>query len=94
VPLVAEGASLTQAFGASRSLTRVSREMLAIGEESGRLEESCRKVAEYHLEEASHAVKVVTKLIGLVALLLVGGIIGYVIITFYSKLYGNIMNAL
>jgi len=94
VPAVSEGATLTQAFGAARCLTPVSREMLAIGEQSGRLEESCRKVSEYHLEEADHAVQVVTKVLGLVALLFVAGIIGYVVITFYSNLYGKMFSVL
>jgi len=94
VPLVADGATLTEAFAVSRCLTPVSREMIHVGELSGRLEESCRKVSEYHIEEANHAVKVVTKLVGLIALLFVAGVIGYVIISFYVNLYGTMFDAL
>lgn len=89
VPLVAGGATLAQAFGTSKTLTPVAREMLFIGEQSGNLEGCLKKVSEYHMAEARHAVSVAVKVMGTVVFLFVGGMIGYVVITFWTKLYSG-----
>lgn len=94
LPHVAQGATLVQAFSACRMLTPVAREMIRVGEESGKLEESLRKVAEYHLEESTHAIQVATKLLGVLVVLAVGGIVGYIVISFYSGLYGGMLDAI
>jgi type IV pilus assembly protein PilC len=88
VPLVREGYTLEESFGVSRMLTPTAREMIAIGEQSGQLEQALRKVSEYHLEEAQHAVAIATRVMGVLILLAVGGMIGYVIISFYMMYFG------
>lgn len=87
IPRVAQGSSLVEAFAPCRSLTPVAREMLEVGEISGNLEQSLRKVSEYHLEEGRHAVNVASKIAGVLIVLAVGGIVGYIIISFYSKYF-------
>lgn len=52
IPLVSQGVSLSEAFAGSRSLSGVAHEMIFVGEQSGRLDETLRKVSEYHFEEA------------------------------------------
>jgi type IV pilus assembly protein PilC len=94
VPVVANGGSLVEAFATSRMLTPTALEMLAVGEESGQLEAALRKASEYNMEEASHAVNVATRIIGVLIALAVAGIIGYVIISFYAGLYGGMLNEL
>jgi type II secretory pathway component PulF len=88
VPLVREGYTLEESFGVSRMLTPTAREMIAIGEQSGQLEQALRKVSEYHLEEAQHAVAIATRVMGVLILLAVAGLIGYVIISFYMMYFG------
>lgn len=88
VPLVREGYTLVESFGASRMLTPTAREMIAIGEQSGQMEQALRKVSEYHLEEAQHAVAIATRVMGVLILLAVAGLIGYVIILFYMMYFG------
>jgi len=87
IPRVAEGATLVEAFAPCRTLTPVAREMLEVGEHSGNLEQSLRKVSEYHLEEARHAVQVASKIMGVLIVLAVGGMVGMIIISFYSKYF-------
>lgn len=87
VPRVAEGATLVEAFAPCRTLTPVAREMLLVGEHSGNLEQSLRKVSEYHLEEGRHAVQVASKIMGVLIVLAVGGLVGAIIISFYSKYF-------
>lgn len=85
---VREGYTLVESFGATRFLTPTAREMIAIGEQSGQLEQSLRKVSEYHLEEAQHAVAIATRVMGVLILLVVAVLIGYVIISFYMMYFG------
>ena len=87
---ISEGASLTQAFGTSRYLTRTGREMLLVGEQSGNLEGTLRKVADYHFEEAMHAVQVATRVLGVVIVLGIGALVGYIVISFYASYFGAI----
>lgn len=87
IPRVAQGATLVEAFRPCRSLTPVAREMLEVGEHSGHLEQSLRKVSEYHLEEGRHAVTVASKIMGVVIVLMVGALIGYIIISFWMKYF-------
>ena len=89
VPPLANGATLVEAFACTRYLTQVSREMIMVGEETGNLEGSLRKVSEYHLEEATHQVQVLTRIMGVLLLLAVAGIVGFVVISFYAKLYSG-----
>jgi type IV pilus assembly protein PilC len=90
VPPISQGATLVEAFSHTRYLSPVSREMILVGEQSGNLEESLRKVSDYHLEEATHLVQVLTRLLGVLIVVAVAGIIGYFVISFYTKLYSGI----
>ncbi len=88
VPVVSRGGSLVEAFSHSRYLGRVGREMLAVGEQSGNLEATLQKAAEYSFEEAQTAVTVLGKVLQVFITLAVGVVVGYIVISFYGKLYG------
>lgn len=95
VPYVRDGHTLDEAFAHCRMLLPQSREMLHIGEQSGRLEAMLKKASEYHLGEALHAVNVARRVLGVLITLVVGGLVGYVIISFYMTYFGmldNLMN--
>lgn len=87
LPVIERGGTLQQAFGECRTLTRMAREMLAVGEESGKLDIQLKKVAEYHAEEAKLAVTVALRFMNFALLLGVGGMVGYIVISFYSKYF-------
>jgi type IV pilus assembly protein PilC len=94
IPPVMEGQTLTEAFSRVRVLTPAAREMLHVGEESGRLDRTLRKVADYHMAEANHAVQIATRVAGVGIVLLVGLVVGYVVITFYTRYYGDFLNSI
>jgi len=94
VPLVQGGASLSESFKASRHLTPTAREMLLVGEQSGNLDASLHKAAEYHQTQASHALKVATTILGVLVALGIAVLIGYIVISFYTNFYGGMMNDL
>ncbi len=94
VPLVKRGKTLTEAFAPCRFLTPLSRQMIEVGEQSGNLEGQAKKISEYHLAEASQAVAMATKVMGTLIVLGVGCTVGFIIITFYTRLYGGLMDEL
>lgn len=94
VPLVKEGATLVEAFAGSRYMTPLAREMLAVGEESGRLDFQLKKAAEYHLKEANHAVRVALTIFTTLLMLCVLAGVGGIIIYFWTTLYGGLMDGL
>ena len=94
VPEVREGATLVQAFDSTRQLTATAREMLLVGEQSGNLETSMKKISEYHLAEATEATAMATRVFGFVIFAAVACLIGYIVISFYSNLYGGMMDEL
>lgn len=92
VPLVKDGATLTEAFSNIKFLTPTAREMIFIGEQSGELDKSLHKVSEYYMAEAQQAVQIGTRILGVAIILAVGLLVLYILFTFYSRLYGGIMD--
>lgn len=90
LPYIADGATLVQAFAPVRCLTRTAREMLMVGEESGRLDASLNKVAEYHLAEATAALHAAGKILRTAITLGMGLLVGYIVISFYAGYLGFI----
>lgn len=94
IPRIKDGQTMVQAFAPCKYLNPQTREMMLVGEESGNLEASLRKASDYQLQEATHSVNIATR-VGEVAIILgVASVIGYIVITFYSRLYGNMLNDL
>ena len=94
VPVIMRGGTLVEAFAGSRYINRVGQEMIAVGEQSGRLDETLRKVAEYHYDEAEAAVQAAARLLFVAMTLAVGVLVGAIIIYFYGSLYGSLLNDL
>lgn len=94
VPHIKRGKTLSEAFAGSKTITPLAREMLHVGELSGNLEGQLKKAAEFHLDEANHAVGIAVKAMSVLIGLAVAAVIGYVIISFYGKMYGGMMDEL
>lgn len=94
VPRVAAGMTLSEAFAPCRFLTPQTREMIHVGEESGRIEDTLRKASDYQMEEAVHAVNVATRVGEVVIIIAVAIIIGWIVFSFYGRFYGGLMDEL
>lgn len=94
VPEIRRGATLSEAFRRTRYLTPMSRNMLETGEVSGQLETQLSKAAEYHFNQGTAAMHRATTIFGTLIVLAVCLFIGGLIISFYSRLYGGIMDEL
>jgi type IV pilus assembly protein PilC len=90
IPRVRAGYNLAEAFAPCAYMTPQTREMMVVAEESGRHEEALRKASQYQLEEASHAVNVAVRVGEVFIILAVSGVVGFIVISFYSTYLGNI----
>ncbi len=92
VPPIKSGHTLTEAFSTSRYMPRMVHEMIAVGEETGALEIQLQKASKWLTEEAESRVNVLIKLMNAGIVLAVGAVVGYIVISFYSRLYGGLLN--
>lgn len=94
IPGIRNGQTLVDAFHASEYLSRTAREMLRVGEESGKVDEALMKVSEYQHEEAVQALSVAARVGQVLITLIVGAVVGYIVISFYGNYYGRMMDEL
>jgi type IV pilus assembly protein PilC len=87
LPVVARGGTLAEAFAQCRTLMPVDHEMIAVGEASGKLDLQLRKASEYHFAEAQLAMKVALRSLSILLVLAAGAMVGFIIISFYSRLF-------
>ena len=94
VPSLQAGEALTAALGRSKFITPMIREMLYIGEESGRLPEQFQRVADKLDEDVVFGLRNTVKMLWIMLLLLVAAIVGYIVISFWVNYYGGMLNDL
>jgi type II secretory pathway component PulF len=82
---VAEGRSLAQTLRAT--LPALAVQMLAIGEESGRLEDMCLRIADTYDGEVRRAVKTAVALIEPVMIVVFGALVGFVALSMLQAIY-------
>ncbi|MBL7224180.1 MAG: type II secretion system F family protein, partial [Candidatus Brocadiae bacterium] len=79
--LVREGGTITSALQASRALPSLLLNMVATGEEAGKLEESLHKVAEYEREDAGVVIERLAKVLPTIIVLAVIGLLAYMVLS-------------
>ncbi len=66
-------------------------QMIAVGEETGSLDQMLQKIADFYEDEVNAAVKSLTSILEPILMLGVGGIVGVVVISMYLPIF-NMMN--
>jgi type II secretory pathway component PulF len=84
---VRQGTSLVEAIRASRLITPMVREVLAVGEETGAFVESLERMADIYEEEALVVLEAFPKFIAPVVTIIVGIIVVYLFYTVYIVHY-------
>lgn len=82
---VAGGAGLAVALG--DALPPLASQLLAVGEESGRLEEMCLRVAETYDTEVRRSLRTAVALVEPAMIILFGGIVGFVALAMLQAIY-------
>ena len=80
-PLVAPMTKVPEAFP-----TMVTQ-MIGVGEETGALETMLAKVADFYEDETEAAVKTLTSILEPVMIIVVGGIVGFIVISMYLPMF-------
>jgi type IV pilus assembly protein PilC len=62
-------------------------DMISVGEETGALDTMLSKVADFYEEEVAAAVKAITSILEPVMIILVGGMVGFIVISMYLPLF-------
>ena len=84
---VRSGTSLTMAMQHAQVFPSMVTQMVAIGEESGALDQMLRKVAEFYEEEVDAAVASLASLMEPVIMVFLGGLIGGLVIAMYLPIF-------
>ncbi len=94
VPQVAAGGSLTEALAASRALPPLALDMLAVGEQAGKLDEALRKFVEYQEEEISTSIQRLSKVLVLLVILGYMALMVFLIFMVFSTMLAPMYRAI
>ena len=84
---VEKGSPLSEYFKANKNLPPLLGQMASVGEETGQLDQSLEKVADYFAGEVDHAVKGMSAALEPIILILLGSMVGVLIISIISPIY-------
>jgi type IV pilus assembly protein PilC len=87
---IAQGKSLGDGLRTVQALPSTMREMIAVGESSGKLSELLEKTAVYFEDDARHRIKILTKLLPIFVFLPIAIYVGYVVVTFGTKILSGL----
>ncbi len=83
------GDRITETMQQTQAFTSIVIDMMNTGEATGNLDTMLTKVADYYEDEAEVRAQQLGKIVGVVALVAVAVYVGYVVITFYMKLFAG-----
>ena len=85
--LVQEGVILSDALNRQKVLPELALSMLAIGEETGELDQMLNKVADFFEDEVTALVKALTSMLEPAMIVVVGGIVGSILLAMYLPMF-------
>jgi type IV pilus assembly protein PilC len=90
---VKRGGTIAEPLRQSGVFPTMVAHMVGVGEETGNLDGMLNKVADFYEDEVATAIKALTSILEPVMIVMVGGIVGFIIISMYMpmfKVYENI----
>jgi type IV pilus assembly protein PilC len=81
------GGTIGAALGRESIFPPLVTNMVSVGEETGALETTLAKVADFYEEQVEAAVKALTSILEPAMILVVGGIVGFMVISMYLPLF-------
>jgi type IV pilus assembly protein PilC len=82
-----EGTPLSASLERHNVFPELSLSMLAIGEETGRVEMIISKMADFYEDEVSATVKALTSMLEPVMIVIVGGIVAVILLAMYLPMF-------
>ncbi len=87
VTSVRAGGTISAALRKEKIFPPMVTQMVGVGEETGALEDTLSKVADFYEDEVDAAVKAITSILEPAMIVVVGGIVGFVVISMYLPLF-------
>ena len=84
---VKAGGTITGPLKQSTVFPAMVTHMVAVGEETGQMEEMLSKIADFYEDQVDAAVKSLTSIIEPIMIILIGGIVGFVVISMYLPMF-------
>jgi type IV pilus assembly protein PilC len=84
---VKSGGSIAAPIRKSDMFPSMVSHMVAVGEETGQLEQMMGKIADFYEAEVDAKVKALTSLLEPVLIMLVGGVVGFIVIAMYLPIF-------
>ncbi len=81
------GGTITGPLKQSTVFPAMVTHMVAVGEETGQMEEMLGKVADFYEDQVDAAVKSLTSIIEPIMIIVIGGIVGFVVISMYLPMF-------
>lgn len=90
---VQAGGTISAALSREPVFPPMVRHMVGVGEETGALEKTLAKVADFYEDEVAVAVKTLTSILEPAMIVIVGGIVGFVVVSMYLPMF-DVYNAI
>lgn len=87
---VAQGKNITVPLGQTGVFPAMVVQLVAVGEQTGRLAEMLGKIADFYDEEVDVAVAAMTSLIEPITIVVMGGVIGFLLVSMYLPMFDMI----
>jgi type IV pilus assembly protein PilC len=84
---VKRGGTISEPLKAAPVFPGMVTHMIAVGEETGALDTMLSKIADFYEDQVESAVKQLTSILEPVMIVLVGGIVGFIVISMYLPLF-------
>ena len=84
---VQRGGSIAEPLRQSKMFPTMVAHMVGVGEETGNLDGMLAKVADFYEDEVAAVIKALTSILEPVMIMLVGGIVGFIVISMYLPLF-------
>lgn len=81
------GGTITGPLKQSPVFPAMVTHMVAVGEETGQMEEMLGKIADFYEDQVDAAVKSLTSIIEPIMIIVIGGIVGFVVISMYMPMF-------
>ena len=91
---VLDGRAMSEVIRASREIPEAAVDLITVAERSGSIEDALDKVAEYYESETEVGGKQTAVAVGVLAYLVIAGIIAFIVISAWGGYFGGITNAI
>ncbi len=87
---IQRGGSLADGFKSVNALPSTIKEMITVGEQSGKLPEMLKKTSDFLEDDARHKIQVISKLLPILFFLPIAGFVAYVIISMGTSIFSGL----